>query len=114
MKSVILVLLFVFITNSKALVMSFDECIDYIFNTFDENNDDYLDKWECEKLQYITNPSLPLTWKDYKAICNLTGAYFGLGLEKKHLRYTYYELSKVLGTNIYNDMLILLKYNRAL
>ena len=92
--------------------LSFDDCVTYIFNTFDENQDGYLDKWECEKLQYETYPKLPLTWKHYKSICNLTGAIFGLGLEKKHLSYTYNELRNILGTNIYNDMVILLnKYS---
>ena len=105
----ILNLLIINSIHGYTINLSFDQCVDYIFSTFDENNDDYLDKWECEKLQLYTNPTLPLTWKDYKYICNITNAIFALGLNKNQLRITYSELSHVLGTNIYNDVAIMLQ-----
>ena len=55
------------------------DCIRAIFEKYDINYDGFLDKWECETLQYDTNPELPLTWRDYKALCHITDAISALG-----------------------------------
>ena len=92
-----------FSINYKQNIINRSDCIKAIFSRYDANYDGFLDKWECESLQHDTNPSLPLTWKDYKALCDLTNAIFALGLDFEQFSKTYNELSKILGTNLIND-----------
>ena len=79
------------------------DCIRAIFEEYDINYDGFLDKWECESLQHDTNPDLPLTWRDYKALCHMTNAIFALGLDLSQFSKTYNELSRILGTDLIRD-----------
>ncbi len=107
MKNIILILFLVFESvlciNRGQHIINRSDCIKAIFSEYDENYDGFLDKWECESLQYDTNPELPLTWQDYKALCHLTNAVFALGLDFNQLSKTYNELSTLLGTNLVDD-----------
>ena len=107
MRTMILLLMFSIIPSlsfrhNKGIINRSD-CIKAIFSEYDINYDGFLDKWECESLQHDTNPSLPLTWKDYKALCHLTNAIFALGLDVEQFSKTYNELSRILGTDLIKD-----------
>ena len=93
------------------IILSQDQVINMIFDTFDADHDNYLDQSECYQLQYATNPSLPLHWRHYQAICKMTGAIYALGLNRAQFSMTYVELSHILGSNLHHDLNILYKHH---
>ena len=97
---------------SNNIILTWDQVINMIFDTFDADHDDYLDQYECFELQHATNPSLPLNWRDYQAICKMTDAIYALGLTRQQFSMTYNELSHILGSNLHNDLNIL--YNKGI
>lgn len=93
------------------IILTNNQVINMIFNAFDADTDGYLDQYECTNLQHETNPSLPLHWRDYQAICKMTNAIYMLGLNRREFSMTYTELSSNLGSNLHEDFKILLQKN---
>jgi len=86
-----------------------DDKIKHIFNAIDIDYNNFLSYIELEFYQRITDPQLPLTRKDYLAVCKMTSANHRYGLDYYQFSNTYYELSELLGTNITKDFNIIIK-----
>lgn len=88
--------------KTAPVYISNNDKINFIFNMIDINpKDAILNYKELYFYQYLTEPQLPLTPKDYKLICNMLGANWRFGLSIHQFNKTYYIYE--LGTNLDKD-----------
>jgi hypothetical protein len=78
--------------------------VNILFGLFDvEPRDGYLGFAELRLFQQLTDPHLPLDWREYRAVIRLLGSGRTVGLTLAEFNSSYYEFRHVLGTDLDRD-----------
>ena len=78
--------------------------VNILFGLFDvAPRDGYLGFSELRLFQQLTDPHLPLDWREYRAVIRLLGSGRTVGLTLAEFNSSYYEFRHTLGTDLDRD-----------
>ena len=84
------------------------EKVIFLFSTFDiSKKDGYLNYYEIELFQRLTDPQLPLDVPTYRYIIRLLGGHLKLGINLDQFNSSYYQHKNTLGTDLHKDYTII-------
>ena len=90
------------------------EKVIFLFSTFDiSEKNGYLNYYEIELFQRLTDPQLPLDVPTYRYIIGLLGGHIKMGIDLDQFNSSYYLHKNTLGTNLHKDYTIISRIIRG-
>ena len=77
----------------------------FVFDMTDSDHDGVIDFNEGVRLQDVTNPDLPLVWRDWAALCRAVrvSSLYGMDLQAFAKTYLDPRLSQAIGSDVFAD-----------
>ena len=87
------------VSNDPVVVVRF------VFDMTDSDGDGVIDFNEGARLQDVTNPDLPLVWRDWAALCRAVrvSSIYGMDLQAFAKTYLDPRLSRAIGSDVFVD-----------